>query len=374
MTKLELALRHQELPALASLKYCTNIASLHLKFPAAPELAPPAQDLINELAAWLADCGKLKEITLEELKSAPALLTPMLLNNEIRLDLLGIDARVNQYSIKDNSIFHRAIASQPNLRSLSLQGESEDAFSDDRDVLVDVVGALTNLRKLHLRGVADEFCDDDLARMLAPLKYLVDLYTGGWNITDDVLNTVSGLHNLRVLNLVAVTSFTAAGLLDFMAKLGSGNEGLHMSVDNADPVALIPDEELAMIRDVFREKVSGRLDYMPFRGRWYPEQQCICSNNFRSRHVRVRRRIRLKYHHLSDRWSNISRVLSPELARRHTGEMLVRYRYRHYVSVSDRQTLPGIGSDDIELHAGQTFGIRPSTWFAVLSHIRLIFE
>ncbi|KAL2358697.1 Phosphomethylpyrimidine kinase-domain-containing protein [Cryomyces antarcticus] len=58
---------------------------------------------------------------------------------------------------------------------------------------------------------------------------------------------------------------TARGLLDFISKLGPGNEAIVVSVDNADPEDHLTEEEQKLVRDELANKVGGRFDYILLR-------------------------------------------------------------------------------------------------------------
>lgn len=121
---------------------------------------------------------------------------------------------------------------------------------------------------MKLRGLADWFGDAEIIRCLAPLDNLEEVYIGGWSVTDSVLDTVAGLKKLHTLNFAAITGFTCDGLLSFVEKLGSSQDGFHLSIDNADPMTMINEEEVKLIHECLQAKVGGTLDYLPLRGLW----------------------------------------------------------------------------------------------------------
>lgn len=267
LRKLELNFGPDAVPALALLKECTSVESLHLEIPGSVDLENTHKEVFLELINWLGECRNLREITLTEFKSGPAVLTPLLLSDVVHLEEVSLNAHNSLYSVKDNREFHKALSHQKTLQTLCLRGDAEEVVRDDIDAIIDSVCQLSNLKKLELRGVADYFSDAELIRTLTPLSELEEVYIGGYGVSDAVLSTVSSLKKLRAMNFVAITSFTCDGLLEFVDALGPGNDALHVSVDNADPQSLMTDEEVALVREALAAKVGGRLDYIPLRGK-----------------------------------------------------------------------------------------------------------
>ena len=100
------------------------------------------------------------------------------------------------------------------------------------------------LRELKLTGVSDFFNDERIKLILEELPLLEDLYFGGYGVTDVILPSLSKLKNLRSIGIVAISAFTADGLLEYISTLGPGNQGLQMTVDMADTDSLLTDEEI----------------------------------------------------------------------------------------------------------------------------------
>jgi len=266
LRRLELSFMPAGMQALPLVKGCTALESLRLEIPSSMDLRQKLEGLFQDLENWLEQCTNLKEVTFEEFGEAgPALLTPLLLNKAIFLEELSFDGKSNLYAAKDARDFHRALAGQKSLHTLCLRGDGDDAVRDDLDAIVDSIKQLTNLRKLDLGGVADFFGDADIINSLSPLTKLEEVCTGGWSITDAVLPTVAALPKLRAVNFVAITEFSLDGLLDFVDRLGAGNDGMHLAIDNADFEHSIPEEELVLVREALLKTRGGRLDYMPLK-------------------------------------------------------------------------------------------------------------
>jgi len=268
LQKLELDFGFEAIPALALLKGCTNVRVLHLEISATVDMAETHKEVLTELINWLNSCTSLREITLTEFMCGPTILTPLLLSEEIRLEEVSLNAVRNLYNGGEHRDFHLALAHQKTLKTLDLRGNAEDMVRDDIDALVDSVSQLVNLQSLKLHGLADYFSNPEIIRCLAPLTNIEEVYIGGWNVTDSVLTTVATLKKLHTLNFAAITAFTCDGLLSLVEKLSSGQDGFHLSIDDADPMRMINEEEVKLIHESLQAKVGGTLDYLPLRGLW----------------------------------------------------------------------------------------------------------
>jgi hypothetical protein len=138
-------------------------------------------------------------------------------------------------------------------------------FRDDLDILVDSLKQLTELRDLHLI-LPEVLRDEHLITIIADLTLLEDLYVSGLELNDIVLPHLASLPNLRTVTISGISKFTMDGLLDFVSRLGPGNQGIRLSVDMADTDTLLSEDELTLIRDNLVEKAGGTLEYMALRG------------------------------------------------------------------------------------------------------------
>lgn len=269
LNTLKLALGDNGLPGLAVLQNCTALESLKLV-----DLRPP-HDLANDQSEvfqgtvdWLKQCPQLREITLTNFVSAPALLAEVLSGSSIQLEKLEINTNTDNwmYVLKDNQKFHHALGEQRHLRSLLLKADPEPASRDDLEMLCDALCNLTELRELKLSRTSDYFSDQHIQLLTACLVNLEELYTSGYGISDAVLRSLSNLKNLKNVNFSGVTTFTKEGLLNFANSLGSGNQGLVFAVDAADPDRALTDAAQDAIRQAFVKNAQGRFDYMLLRG------------------------------------------------------------------------------------------------------------
>ena len=74
------------------------------------------------------------------------------------------------------------------------------------------------------------------------------------------------LRMLKVLTFSGITTFTSAGIMDFIEQLGPDNAGLILSVENADPDSGLLQEEQDLLNDLIQTKVDGRFEYQLLRG------------------------------------------------------------------------------------------------------------
>jgi len=256
------SLKSDSILALAMLKGCTSLKVLHLEDLFGTDLEGTHNDIFLEVIAWLQDCKRLQEISLKRFINAPAILTPLLLDNRIKL----LKVAVEGYIMRDSREFHQALAHQETLESLWLGGDGEGVVRDDIDIFVESLSKLTYLRELSLRDVSDYFQDEQIRQLARSLPELEGLWTGGFGITDAIWKDMSGLSKLKRLDFAAMTSFSADGILQFISDLGPGNRGLVLVVMNADVDSNIGDEDQAIIRETLTTKLDGRWDFTLMRG------------------------------------------------------------------------------------------------------------
>lgn len=250
--------------AISMLKGCTNLTSLSLAENgiATQDLEKRHNDIFLEIIAWLRECKTLQTISMTKMLSATGLLTPVLLENSINLTKLELEG----YLMSESGDFHRALAAQTSLQALWLKGESSD-LGTDVDILVDSLSKLENLVDLRLREISDYFLDNHLVKLAQCLKKLETWWTSGYGITDAVWSGFASLHELKDLNLSAVTRFTADGIMGFVLGLGTGNSGLVLNVAMGDEDFQLSEDEQLLIRETISSQVGGRFDFMYFRGK-----------------------------------------------------------------------------------------------------------
>ena len=73
------------------------------------------------------------------------------------------------------------------------------------------------------------------------------------------------LHNLRTLEIQAVTSFSTDSILSYISTLQFTNQGLNLLVANQNAEYDISDEEKFIIQESIAEKVNGKFEYELFK-------------------------------------------------------------------------------------------------------------
>ena len=265
-------LNAEAMPALSMLRGCSNLHSLLLA-----ENAPPTQDLEKrhndiflEVVAWLRECKSLKGLTIRNFLSGPALLTPILLENDIRL----INLELGNYVMSESKDFHQALAHQPSIQDLRLSGEGVEPGDADNDILVEALSKLENLEHLHLKEVSDGFLNHHVMRLARDLSKLKYFGTSGYGVNDEIWKDMASLDSLQTLELNALSRFTANGIIDFVLSLGQGNRELTLSINMQENDSEISDEEQAMIRETIYEKLGGRFGLTLWKGNYFHPNRC----------------------------------------------------------------------------------------------------
>ncbi|MCJ1267316.1 hypothetical protein MMC22_007201 [Lobaria immixta] len=245
------------LPTLSLLKGCTNLVSLSLAGIGYDDtdLEESYKYAYLEIINWLKECKKLRILAFSKLFSAPSLMAPILLEESIHLTSLEYES----YDFPDSKKFHQALANQTSLQSLWLKGDTDEG--DVSDTLVESLSNLVNLTDLRLREVSDTFSDRHILQLANSLPKLEVWSTSGYGLTDAILGAVASLRSLRRLDIGALTSFTADGILGFVERLGPGNKGLILAVMNADMDSELSGPEQELIQERIARKVEGRFEF-----------------------------------------------------------------------------------------------------------------
>lgn len=266
----ELKLGHVNALALRSLNLlagCTNLSTLLLDdgTDRQVDLKNSQNDVFLETVAWLRNCKKLQSVTIRRIRGGQDLVTPILLENDIHL----VNLEVRGYMMADARNFHQALANQPSLQELQLQGESDEA-GDGVAILVESLSQLMNLTDLRLQDISDYFTDEVIGRLARSLPKLEGWWTSGWGVTDAIWKDIAKLKSLRRLDMAALSRFTANGILDFILDLGKGNEGLALAITNADVDCDLSEEEQSTIQESIAARVDGRFEFQLYRGTIVP--------------------------------------------------------------------------------------------------------
>lgn len=256
------------LPRVSLLKGCTNLVSLSLGTHNVENLD---NDSLLAMAAWLKECKKLQNLYVARFVNAPALLSPLLLENSIHLTSFCYDGAL----MPDTEKFYQALANQTSLRSLSLQN-CIDVYTQEVVALVESLSKLVNLTDLRLRDLSSFFVDGHIMQLASNLPKLEALSTCGCRFTDAIWGQVSSLGSLQSLVLTALTSFTTDGILDFIERLGPGNKSLSLFVAKPDTDEACSWVDQELIQKRIAEKVGGT-----FRLKWAEVITGITSVNYR---------------------------------------------------------------------------------------------
>jgi hypothetical protein len=266
---LRLMLSSDNVLALARLQDCTALETLMLEYSGVvQDLKGTQNDTYTKIVSWLQDCPYLKHITLQDFKSAPDLLTPVLAKQNTLLETLEVSARreAAMYIAKDHHDFHHVLSQQSMLRELVLTADV-DLMSEDVDFnVIRAICALRNLRQLRLSRISDNFTDGEIQALASSLPMLELLVVGGIGISDAVWPVLAQLHQLKHLAITGVTCFTAEGILSFIDSLGEGNRNMVLSMLYVDPDYSIEYNVLDRIRDTVVSKLDGRFEYTLLRG------------------------------------------------------------------------------------------------------------
>lgn len=270
LRQLKLALTGEGVLALGCLQGCTAVEKLQISsLRASVDLKATQNDIFLEIVEWIRNCTLLKELSFQNMLSAPDLAMQALLNKELAINELDINSTKDEeaYNVKDHHDFHKALEGQSSLRRLLLRADPDPMGRDDVETLMNTFCSLTGLQELKLIRISDYFSDVHINLLVQHLPELEDIYIGGYGISDAVLPSVAKLKKLKAATFSGITEFTAEGILDFIEMLGPGNKSFTLSVDNASPDSGISPEKQEWLRERMMAKVDGRFEYQLLRGK-----------------------------------------------------------------------------------------------------------
>lgn len=269
LKQLKLALTEDGVLALGLLQGCTALRTLAISSDrVSVDLKATQNDVYLEIVEWLNGCHLLKDVSFQNIASAPDLTIPILLNKDVVLEELDINATKEDalYVVKDHHDFHRALSEQPTIHRLHLHADPDPMSRDDIEILMNALCSLKGLRELRLTRISDYFTDEHIILLAKHLPDLEEFTVGGYGISDAALSELGNLKMLKALTFGGVTTFTPDRLMDFIDQLGAGNEGLVLSIDMADPDSAISEEEQELLRELIVAKADGRFEYQLLRG------------------------------------------------------------------------------------------------------------
>ncbi|KAH8683365.1 hypothetical protein BGZ60DRAFT_368488 [Tricladium varicosporioides] len=245
------------------LQACTALESLDIVgADKSVDLEATENDVFLEVVEWLGSCEHLFKLRIAGILNSPSILTQVCLCNGVHLRHL----KVHDYPMVGNQDFHRALSHQTTLEELDLKADPEGDFRDDIDTLIESISRLPKLKDLRLLGTSDYFRSSDIIK-LAYIGTLEKLCFGGYDVGDDIWHAVARLHNLKGLQIQAMTSFTSDGILAFISSLGQGNRGLELTIDAQNQLHDLKMSEQAKIRTALINKVGpeGRFVFQLYR-------------------------------------------------------------------------------------------------------------
>jgi hypothetical protein len=246
------------LKSLGCLKECTALRKLELEasMPSA-HLEDWENDAFVQIVAWLSNCRELNELTLENFHDGPSILAQALATRNFSLSTLSLKKYVA--STERAAAFHAAIAKQPNLQKVFLNGDGEDATYEQLQVLVCALSGLPRLQVLALNQMSDNFTDHHISALAEHLPSLETFYPSGFAITDKVFRSLAGLKHLKDMQFLGVTHFTAAGIADFISSLDPAtNKGLILSLWAVDEDHALTEDEQAFLQELISTRLDGR--------------------------------------------------------------------------------------------------------------------
>lgn len=269
LSSLKLGLEEDGMLALGLLKDCVALETLHVSsLRPSVDLKATQNDVYADIVEWLKGCNRLKEVTFNDVVSAPDLLLPILNNANVSLKSLTVKAKEDAlYIVKDHHDFHKALKQQKKLESLLLHADADPVSRDDIEVLMDTLTALESLNFLKLVRLSDYFSNEQVNTLAQSLHRLETLYIGGYGISDAVLPPVACMESLKTVTFAGITAFTVDGLLDFVDCLPANHVGFQLSIEAAVPETMLSEEGQDLVKDALATKMDGRFEYMPLRGR-----------------------------------------------------------------------------------------------------------
>ncbi len=249
-------LNDEAVKSLGCLRECTALQKLDLEsLTSAVRLEETENDAFLEVIAWLSSCHDLKELAIENWYDAPSILAQVLSTRSFALTNLSLKKYLA--SGEKAAAFHAALSEQAGLLRVFLNGDGEETTYEELQILVDALGRLSKLEVLALNQMSDNFTDHHIISLTENLPNLETFYPSGFGITDSVFHSVARLKNLKDMQFLGITRFTAAGIADFISTLDADtNKGLVLTLWAVDvDFALSEDVEASL-----REKIITRLD------------------------------------------------------------------------------------------------------------------
>ena len=252
--------------AFPALKDCTSMTMLQLMSDRATTDLETVQGVLSSLIAWLSACKGMKSIIFKNIVGANAWLTPVLLQDDVHLTSLIVEGPCPQ----DLKAFHKALGNQVTLQSLRLSGGPEQPLwsgGNDSNVFVESICKLKSLSDLQLRDVSDGFYNAEVQELANNLLSLEDLSFSCHFVDGDILPALTGLRNLRRLDVYGLSNFSPKSLTEYIDSLGPGNTRMVLSINAAHWDYGYTEDFQAQVREKMAARVDGKFDYSVARGK-----------------------------------------------------------------------------------------------------------
>lgn len=261
-------------PELSLLKGCTNLVEFSFSFSeiTAGEdyFEKTHNDAFLEIVAWLKERKKLRILAFETFVSAPALMTAILPDINIRLTSITYDEVLREGPRIQESFF-RAVASQTSLQSLWLEGGVQWNKLDADDVAKSL-SKLVNLTYLRFGVISEIFRDRHIVHLARSLLKLEVWLMDGLGLTDAIWSGFTSLKFLRILIINGLGSSMVDGILGFVEGLGPGDKGLLLAIPEVQRDSEISAvwEDRLLINDKIAQKVEGtfEIEFYRYKGEY----------------------------------------------------------------------------------------------------------
>jgi hypothetical protein len=266
LTELKLGSLHDDaILALGQLRECTALRLLVLgDNTGSLQLEASQNDIFLEIIEWLSACSNLRDLTLKKFYDGPAILEQVLSSPNVSLFKLSLEGYVVRRH--GSAAFHVSLTQQPQLQSVWLKGDGDEARPSDLDIMVDALCRLANLHELVLKDVSDEFEESHIIQLALALPHLEEFWTSGGEVSSDVLPYLANLKNLKSLTLYALTKFDSQEIVDFISELDPRTQkGFNLSLMASDTDYDLEEEEQLFIREILKTRLDGRFDFVLWR-------------------------------------------------------------------------------------------------------------
>ena len=249
-----------ELPAVAALRLlggCQNLRRLSIEALSLARISNWHADLKEELldiTSWLKSCTLLTRVDAVCFPTA-SMLSEVLKAPNIRLSSLS--ARL----IDMDDQLYNSLSHQTELESLSFHvtDEAVDLVPATHDLFVSSICSCAKLRKLDV--MSEVLNLQDILRIKECLPLLDDLSFDG-EVDDDYLPPLARIRYLKNLNINASSTFTFAGLLNFISDLqdadaDADHEGIRIFIMRQLGEYKFSEQEETMLSSELWRKMGG---------------------------------------------------------------------------------------------------------------------